>query len=318
MTHHDHQSERTERMQETTMNQGQEAIEQAIDMQRNMTRMALSVMQWQDTAQRQGFEITKSMMQWTPGQEFTRTMMEGYLEGLEAVAPQMTRAMEQGMRDASQTGMEMGGERQQSQHIDQRPQGTGQQPRETGQQSTQQYPRTGEWVGQERTYGGESSGSMEQRRPQHSSRSQWSRRDSGPQARQQGGQGQQTGGGRQEGSRPRGRGIDLPTGQHQSRADRGRSQEQRRRPQEQSPRGTESERHEQGRGRQRQPVAQGQGQRGESSSSGSDASDEYDERTDRIDQRGIQDDMDVSAERSQHESDDVSDAESDDDEPDQE
>lgn len=59
-----------------------------------MARMALSAMQWQDTAQRQGLEITRSMMQGFPGQQFTESMMRSYLQGLEAVTPEMERAME--------------------------------------------------------------------------------------------------------------------------------------------------------------------------------------------------------------------------------
>ncbi|WP_247000301.1 hypothetical protein [Halosolutus gelatinilyticus] len=116
--------ESTAKVQQATMNRGQEAIEQTIDLQRNMARTALSAMKWGDTAQRQGLEITQSMMQGFPGQQFTEAMMESYLQGLEAVMPEMERAMEKGMRAAAQPGMEMG---QQLEDAGQQPERTGQQ-----------------------------------------------------------------------------------------------------------------------------------------------------------------------------------------------
>ncbi|WP_440765258.1 hypothetical protein [Natronorubrum sp. DTA7] len=147
--------EPTEQLQQSTMNQGQAAIEQAIDLQRNIARMTLSAMQWQDTAQRQGVEITKSMMQGFPGQRFTQSMMESYLQGLEAVMPEMERAMEKGMQAATQAqpgpGQQMGSQHQSGQRMGQSDQQFGSQQRMGGQhQSGQQF---GGQMGDQRSTG---------------------------------------------------------------------------------------------------------------------------------------------------------------------
>ena len=138
------QHEPTEQFQQSTMNQGQAAIEQAIDLQRNIARMTLSAMQWQDTAQRQGVEITKSMMRGFPGQRFTQSMMESYLQGLEAVVPEMERAMEKGMQAATQPqsgqGQQMGSQHQSEQRLGEPGEQFGSQQRMGGQhQSEQQF-----------------------------------------------------------------------------------------------------------------------------------------------------------------------------------
>ncbi len=95
-----------ERMAESTMNQSQQAMEQLLDLQRNAARMTLSALQWQETAQQQGLEMTKSMLESVPGPQFTESMMESYLQGMEAVMPEMEQVMEQGMQAAAQPQME--------------------------------------------------------------------------------------------------------------------------------------------------------------------------------------------------------------------
>ncbi|MBZ6493796.1 hypothetical protein [Natrinema longum] len=96
----------TERMAQSTMNQGQQTIEQLIDLQRNMARMTLSALEWQETAQRQGLEMTKTILESAPGSQFTESMVQSYLQGMEAVVPEMERAMEKGMQAATQPQME--------------------------------------------------------------------------------------------------------------------------------------------------------------------------------------------------------------------
>jgi hypothetical protein len=104
-----HQS--TERMAESTVDQGQQTMEQLIDLQRNMARATLSALEWQETAQRQGLEMTRSMLENAPGQRFTESMMRNYLQGMEAMMPEMERMMERGMEAATQPPMEEGGAR---------------------------------------------------------------------------------------------------------------------------------------------------------------------------------------------------------------
>lgn len=95
----------TERTAESTMNQSQQAMEQLIDLQRNMARMTLSALEWQETAQRQGLEMTRSMLASAPGPQFTESMVESYLQGMEAVMPEMEQVMERGMQAAAQPQM---------------------------------------------------------------------------------------------------------------------------------------------------------------------------------------------------------------------
>ncbi|SDQ90052.1 hypothetical protein [Natronobacterium texcoconense] len=185
-------SDSTAEMQRTTIDQSQEAMEQLIDLQRNMARMTLSAMKWQETAQKQGMEMTRSMMGSFPGQEFTQSMLENYLQGMQAVMPEMERAIEKG-RQAAQPDQSMGGMGQQMRSAPQqmsqmeRGQQMGSGSRQMGSQdhssgermermesqdrgrtgreygATQQYPQTGEWVTQG-TYGGESTGQRHQQR----------------------------------------------------------------------------------------------------------------------------------------------------------
>jgi len=95
-------------MAESMMDQSQQAMEQLIELQRNMARMTLSALEWQETAQ---LEMTRSMLQNTPGQQFTESMMQRYLQGKEAVMPEMERVMEQGFEAASQPQMNQMGQR---------------------------------------------------------------------------------------------------------------------------------------------------------------------------------------------------------------
>ena len=83
-------------MQQTTINQAQSAFEQAFELQRNATKMALSMLEMQDTAGRQGLEVTK-------------TFMQNYLQGVEAIMPEIEETMETGMRSAMQGGPAMHG-----------------------------------------------------------------------------------------------------------------------------------------------------------------------------------------------------------------
>lgn len=71
-------------MQRTTVNQARTAFEQAFELQRDATEMALNVLEMQDTAGRQGLEFTKAVMQ-------------NYLQGIESIVPEMRRAMQEGM-----------------------------------------------------------------------------------------------------------------------------------------------------------------------------------------------------------------------------
>ncbi|WP_254523303.1 hypothetical protein [Natrinema caseinilyticum] len=92
-------------MAESTMNQGQQAMEQLIDLQRNMAQMTLSALKWQESAQKQSFEITKSMLENAMGQQLTESMMQSYLQGVEAMMPEMEQMMEEGFEAAAQPQM---------------------------------------------------------------------------------------------------------------------------------------------------------------------------------------------------------------------
>ncbi|WP_290811844.1 hypothetical protein [Halovivax sp.] len=87
----DEQVPPTERMQRTSINQARDAFEQSLELQRNATKMFLSLLEMQDTAGRQGIEVTKSLM-------------ENYLQGVEAIMPEVEQAMEEGMRRAPMPG----------------------------------------------------------------------------------------------------------------------------------------------------------------------------------------------------------------------
>lgn len=100
-----HQSTNADRTAESTINQSQQTMERLIDLQRNMAEMTLSALEWGESAQRQGLEMTQSMFESAPGPQFTESMMERYLEGMEAIVPEMEQAMEQGMQAATQPGM---------------------------------------------------------------------------------------------------------------------------------------------------------------------------------------------------------------------
>ncbi|ELY74555.1 hypothetical protein C487_15404 [Natrinema pallidum DSM 3751] len=189
-----------ERMAESTMNQSQQAMEQLLDLQRNAARMTLSALEWQETAQQQGLEMTKSMLESVPGPQFTESMMQSYLQGMEAVMPEMEQVMEQGMQAAAQPQMEqmeqmgtrmqgmgspsgMAGQEGRQQGPQSQPQ-TRMQPQPQGgqrypqpqteqgpsgrpqPQQSQQFPQTGEWVTPQE-YGGESTGTAApQQQPQ--------------------------------------------------------------------------------------------------------------------------------------------------------
>lgn len=193
MTDQQSDSDPTTRMQRTTMNQGQEAFEQLMTLQRSMAQLTLSALRWQETAREQGMEMTRSMMNQFPGQEFTQSMLESYLDGTEAMMPEMERALERGaaagmaaqsdVRSQSEfqrssmpgraSGTETSGQRpspgetggrRAEQAGSHRMEGPSRQPR----RSTGPYPQTGEWIdrqqpgpqpqsqSQGRTYGGES------------------------------------------------------------------------------------------------------------------------------------------------------------------
>lgn len=89
----DYQRDRTSERRRTTVDQTRDTFEQAFELQRSATKMALSILEIQDTAGRQGLEFTKSMMQ-------------TYLQGVESMAPAMEHAMEEGMEHAVEEGME--------------------------------------------------------------------------------------------------------------------------------------------------------------------------------------------------------------------
>ena len=124
-------------MQQTTTNQSQQTLEQTVELQRNVAKMVLSALQWQDTAQRQGLELTK-------------TILQNYIQGVEAALPQMEKAMEQGMQAGSMgstfgTG---GGEGTRSGQFQGQQGFQGQQPQQ-GRPTEQGYLQTGEWVQRE-------------------------------------------------------------------------------------------------------------------------------------------------------------------------
>ncbi|WP_408958790.1 hypothetical protein [Natrinema sp. 74] len=153
--HRSQQSTDTERMAESTMNQSRQAFEQLIDLQRNMAQMTLSAIRWQEIAQQQGLEMTKSMLENTPGPQFTESMMESYLQGMEEMMPEMEQVMEEGFEAAAQPQMA------QMEQMESRMQEMGQQPgqmQETGQQpgrgrmsehGMDQQPSTGRAGGQQ-------------------------------------------------------------------------------------------------------------------------------------------------------------------------
>lgn len=248
--HQQSQQAPTAEIQQTKMNQGQEAIEQAMELQRNMAQMTLSAMQWQETAQKQGFEMTRSMLQGMVGQQLTQSMIERYLEGLETVMPEMEQALEKGLRATSQpqstrqggqSGSQMqsvGGQQMTSQQprkqLDDQRMRDQQQPAQQMSDQTQQRPlpaQTGEWATQADSYGGEPSGSPPQQRPRQTA----TERQSGPQPQhprsEYGLQREQAGHETQQGRRPPRQG-ERPPRQHQQRIDQppsGRQQEQRNR-----------------------------------------------------------------------------------------
>lgn len=84
--------EHTETEMHQPTDQGRRALEQTIEVQRNTARMMLSILEWQETAQTQGLEFTKSMFR-------------SYVEGVEAMLPEMRQAVEEG-QEAMRTGME--------------------------------------------------------------------------------------------------------------------------------------------------------------------------------------------------------------------
>lgn len=92
----------TDRMQRATVNLNRQGVEHLMNLQRSMARLTLDAMQWQQTAQQQGMELTKSVLNQFPGQEFTQSMLEQYLEGMEAMMPEMERAMERGLQAGGQ------------------------------------------------------------------------------------------------------------------------------------------------------------------------------------------------------------------------
>ncbi|OLZ41201.1 hypothetical protein A6E15_09470 [Natrinema saccharevitans] len=83
-------------MAESTIERSQRTMERLIDLQRNMAEMTLSALEWGESAQRQGIELTQSMLESAPGPQFTESMMERYLEGMEAIVPEMEQAMAEG------------------------------------------------------------------------------------------------------------------------------------------------------------------------------------------------------------------------------
>ncbi|QLG51111.2 hypothetical protein [Natrinema halophilum] len=127
----------TQQMTESTMNQGQQAMEQLIDLQRDMVRMSLSALKWQESAQKQGLEMTKSMLENAPSQQLTESMMQSYVQGVEAMLPEMEQVMEQGFEAAAQPQMnqmeQMGGQMEQM----------GRQLSESGQRSHQEPTQRG-------------------------------------------------------------------------------------------------------------------------------------------------------------------------------
>lgn len=60
---HGQGQEQGQEVQEMMMEGSQQALEQTIDFQRTLARMAVSVLEWQETAQRQGVELTRSMLE---------------------------------------------------------------------------------------------------------------------------------------------------------------------------------------------------------------------------------------------------------------
>ncbi|ELY74648.1 hypothetical protein C488_11459 [Natrinema pellirubrum DSM 15624] len=91
-------------MAESTIERSQQTMERLIDLQRNMAEMTLSALEWGESAQRQGMEMTQSMFESAPGPQFTASMMERYLEGMEAIVPEMEDAMEAGTRAVTHPG----------------------------------------------------------------------------------------------------------------------------------------------------------------------------------------------------------------------
>ena len=227
----------TEATQQTTMNQGQDAIEQAMDLQRNMAQMTLRAMQWQGTAQTQGFKMMTSMLQGMPGQQFTQLMMERYLAGLEAVMPELERALEKGVHVTSQPQSTRQGDQAGPQMGEQMPSAGGRQMSD----QTQQRPlpaQTGEWVTQADSYGGEPSGSPPRQRFRQTSTERQSepqprhpRSEPGPQ-REQAVHETQSEQDKTQQSRQLPRQGERPPQRHQQRTDQppsGRQQEQRKR-----------------------------------------------------------------------------------------
>lgn len=122
----DQQQSFSSSIQQTTLDQSQQALQQAIELQKSAAQMTLSALEWQDTAQRQGLVFTKSLLQ-------------SYVQGAEAVVPEMQEAMQQGV-DKMEQSMQMQDQPQQAQGRQET------QPQRQPQTQSQQYPQTGQWI----------------------------------------------------------------------------------------------------------------------------------------------------------------------------
>lgn len=154
----DQQSNPTTEMQQSTVNQAQTAFEQLFELQRNAAKMTLSMLEWQETAQKQGLQLSK-------------TLVQNYVQGVEAMMPDMEHAMEQGMEAATTAGQTGGGgmrgfaqqgqqgfgsqglEHQTSQGFgQQQQQPSGRRPQQYGSpqqpQQGESYGETGQWIQQ--------------------------------------------------------------------------------------------------------------------------------------------------------------------------
>ena len=190
-------------MRAETIDQGQEAFEQVFELQRTAAQMTLTALEWQDT-------VTRSMLEQFPAQqqgiELTKSMLETYLEGMEAMAPKMKGAMEEGMRAGAMGGEQPEGMqgRQGAPSEQAQPQqmegGSQQRQRQPPAQSHQQQQpqQTGQWIPQDQ----QPQGQQPQGQQPQSQQPQGQQHGGGQRTPQQ--RGQQHGGGRnQHGGRQR-------------------------------------------------------------------------------------------------------------------
>jgi len=178
-------------VQETTMDQGQQAIRRTAELQRSFAQAALRGIENQQAAQRQAFE-------------FTKAAIGSYVDTMNSMLPAIEDAQQQFAREAASAGDEMTDQfqettREMGQRSEQFGQQMGQQRQQTGQRTSQQAQRHVDESSQQTSGAAQQTG----QRPGQ----QFERRT----ADQSSGTGQPESGGFQRADAPHERGIQPPS-----------------------------------------------------------------------------------------------------------